>query len=86
MAKLERLKKLPWSTLLQGGALARSRWRELSAKDRRRIAELLRRSRGLPGNLTAKERGELRKLFGKIDLKAAGRDLLAVKSKPRKRR
>lgn len=86
MPKLTRVKSLPWLALLQGGALARKRWSALAVKDRQRIIELVRRSRGLPTKLSAKERAELRKLVGKIDLKAAGSDLLSLLSRPRKRR
>jgi hypothetical protein len=86
MAKLKRVKALPWAVLLQGATLAARRWRTLSTKDRGRITELLRRSRGVPGNLSVRERVELRKLIGKLDLKAAGRDLLSLFSARRKRR
>jgi hypothetical protein len=86
MAKLKRLKALPWAVLLQGGTVAQKRWRTLSTKDRGRITELVRRSRGMPGNLSVRERAELRKLLGKLDLKAAGHDLLSLFSSHRKRR
>jgi hypothetical protein len=86
MARLERVKALPWAVLLQGGALAGKRWRTLSAKDRRRITDLIRRSRGVPGNLSVRERTELKRLIGKLDVKAAGRDLLSLLSARRKRR
>jgi hypothetical protein len=86
MSKRERLKALPWAVLLRGGALAHKRWRSLSAKDRGRIADLIRRSRGAPRNLSARERAELKKLIGKLDVKAAGRDLLSLLAVSRKRR
>ncbi len=86
MAKLKRVRALPWAVLLQGAAVAGKRWRTLSTKDRGRITELVRRSRGVPGNLSVRERVELRKLIGKLDLKAAGRDLLSLLSARRKRR
>jgi hypothetical protein len=86
MAKLKRVKTLPWAVLLQGGVVLNKRWRVLSAKDRGRISELIRRSRGVPGNLSMKERAELKRLLGKLDVKAAGRDLLSLAGSRRKRR
>jgi hypothetical protein len=61
------------------------RWSALSEKERARIARLLRESRGRPGNLSSKEREELRKLVGKLDLKRLGRELLPL-VRPRGRR
>jgi hypothetical protein len=86
MAKLKRVKTLPWAVLLQGGVVIGKRWRSLSEKDRGRISGLIRRSRGVPGNLSAKERAELKRLLGKLDVKAAGRDLLSLAGSRRKRR
>jgi hypothetical protein len=54
------------------------RWRSLSAKDRAHLARLTRQSRGRPGNLSEKERRELRKLVGKLDLKGMSRELVLL--------
>jgi hypothetical protein len=54
------------------------RWTALSAKDRARLVELVRESRGRVGNLSVKQRLELRKLAGRLDLKGMARDLLPV--------
>jgi hypothetical protein len=54
------------------------RWTALSAKDRARLVELVRTSRGRVGNLSVKQRLELRKLAGRLDLKGMARDLLPV--------
>jgi hypothetical protein len=58
----------------------------MSAGDRKRLTTLLRSSRGRLGNLSAKERAELRRLAGKLDLRGAGRDLLSLFSSRGKRR
>jgi hypothetical protein len=84
--KLERAKALPWAVLLQGGAVIGKRWRSLSAKDRARLARLTRESRGRAGNLSAKERRELRKLVGKLDLKSMSRELVLLKRAGRRRK
>jgi hypothetical protein len=81
-----RLKALPWLGLLQVGVAIGERWRALSEKDRARIARLLRESRGRLGNLSARERKELRKLVGKLDLRGAGRELVGLVRGGRRRR
>jgi len=54
------------------------RWRALSEKDRSRLSRLVRDSRGRAGNLSEKERAELRKLAGKLDLKGMGGELVTL--------
>jgi hypothetical protein len=84
-SKRERLKALPWVAILQGGGVIGRRWRALSTKERARLTGLARDSRGRPGNLSAKERAELRSLLGKLDLKGMGRELLPVARRGRGR-
>ncbi len=64
--------------LLQVGTVLGKRWRSLSAKDRARLTRLARASRGRLGNLSAKERRELRKLVGKLDFKRMSRELMPI--------
>ncbi len=75
---LERVRALPWAVLLQGGIVARGRWHVLSEKERTRFVRIVRDSRGRPGNLSGGEREELRRLVAKLDIGAAGRDLLPL--------
>ena len=72
------MRAVPWALLLQAGLVVGTRVSELSEKDRARVARLLRDSKGLPGNLSEKERAELRKLLSKLDVKRMGRDLLPL--------
>jgi hypothetical protein len=85
-SKLDRVKALPWLILLQAGMVVGKRWRALSQKDRTRLTGLVRKSRGRAGNLSAKERSELRRLSGKLDVKGLGRELLALLRGGRQRR
>jgi hypothetical protein len=73
-----RIRALPWAVLLRAGALIGERWTSLSENERARIRRLVSASRGRPGNLSAKERTELRKLIGKLDLGGVGRDLVPI--------
>jgi hypothetical protein len=86
-SKRSRLKALPWAALLQAGLAFGERWRALSEKDRARLTQLVRQSRGRVGNLSARDRDELRKVVRKLDLKAMGREMLPlVRGRRRKRR
>jgi hypothetical protein len=74
------LKALPWAALLQAGVDFGKRWRGLSERDRTRLTQLtrerLRLQHGRLGNTSAREREELRKLVGKLDVKGMGREML----------
>ncbi len=63
-----RVRALPWALLAQAVVLIGRRWRSLSQRDRARLSRLVRDSQGWPGKLSGKERAELRKLIGKLDL------------------
>jgi len=76
--KLKRVKDLPWVLLLQMGVVLGRRWRSLSAKDRARLTKLTRESQGRLGNLSEKQRKELRKLVGKLDPKRTSRELVLL--------
>jgi hypothetical protein len=69
---------LTWVAAAQGGVVIVRHWRALSAKERARLAQLARKSRGRPRSLSLKERLELRRLVGKLDLEGLGRELLAL--------
>jgi hypothetical protein len=85
-SKLQRVKDLPWALLLQMGLVLGKRWRSLSAKDRTRLTELTRESRGRLDNLSAKERRELKKLVGKLHPKRTARDLVLLTRARRRRK
>jgi hypothetical protein len=80
-----RLKAVPWAVLARAGVVVGRRWNALSDKERARLARILRGSRGRLGNLSSKERNELRKIVRKLDIKGAGRELMPL-LRGRKRR
>lgn len=63
-----------WAALFQASVWVLNQgqqaWERLSAKERSQLAELARKSKGRPGNLTAKERSD----FRRIVVKAVGRE------------
>jgi hypothetical protein len=58
--------------------IARDHWERLTPGERAHLAALVRKSRGRPGNLTARERGDLRRLAAKLDLPGLGRSVAPV--------
>jgi len=66
-SKRQRVRALPWAALAQAVFAIRRHWQSLSEKDRARVSGLVRESGGRWGNLSSKERAELRKLAGKLD-------------------
>jgi hypothetical protein len=84
--RLARLRALPWAVLLEAGVVVGRRWNALSGRERRRLGELLLASRGRVANLSVRERAELRRLANKLDLPAAGRELLPFANRLRGKR
>ncbi len=85
-SRSDRVKALPWAVLLQGALVVGRRWKGLSASDRERIKELLAESGGRMNRLSAKQRKELRKLAGKLDVKGMSRELMALRGRRGRRR
>ena len=73
-----RVRAVPWALLLRGGVIVGRRWSALSSKDRARLAQLLRESRGRARNLSTRQRLELRKLWRKLDLNGMSRELMPL--------
>jgi hypothetical protein len=83
-SKLDRVKDLPWLMMLQAGVIVGRRWSALSEKERAQLTSILRESRGRRGNLSVKQRYELRRLARKLDLKGAGRELMLIRAARRR--
>jgi len=81
----ELLESMPLAELAQGSIAAASRWIRLSAKERSRLLDLLVESKGVLTRLTPKERKELRRLLGKLDLTGLSRELSGLARDWRKR-
>lgn len=87
-SKLSRVRTVPWLLLAQAGLAANKHWKTLPVGDRERIAQLLKKSKGLPANLTPREREELRLLLGRLEVGSLARELVpfALKARRGKRR
>jgi hypothetical protein len=77
---------VPWLALVRAAMIVSNHWNALSSRERTRLTQLVGESRGWVSNLSAKERSELRKLAGKLDLAGLGRDLLALRGEHGRRR
>jgi DNA primase catalytic subunit len=76
LARLARLRAVPWLLLFEVARGVHSHVMDsLSPAERRHVMQILRKSKGNPGNVTPREREELRRLAGKLDFKRLGRDL-----------
>ena len=64
-------RKVPWIVVFEAAMMMRNRWKQLPPDDRKRLAELARRSKGNPLNLTRPERAEFRRITLERGLKAA---------------
>jgi hypothetical protein len=66
---LNRLRRPPWRIVLtvavQVAREGRRRWERLSRREQAELKRIVRKSRGLPTNVTASERDELRRLVWK---------------------
>ncbi|TMK40873.1 MAG: hypothetical protein E6G56_05620 [Actinobacteria bacterium] len=81
-----KLRALPWAVLLDAGVVLGRRWNALSGRERKRLGELLLATRGQMANLSVRERAELRRLVKKLDLAAAGRELVPFANRLRGKR
>jgi len=69
------LRRTPYGRLLDVGWLVLTRLREdVPPADRTRLAEILRRNARNPRAITARDRTDLRRILGHVDLKKIGRD------------
>jgi hypothetical protein len=73
---MARLRPVPWWLLYELVTLVHAEWRELSATDRDRLTKLVVKSRGLPTNLTARERADVKRILNKVDLKRLARQVV----------
>lgn len=79
---MPRLRPTPWLVAAQAAYVASQHWTQnLTTEERARLRTLLTRSKGLPRNLTAGERTEIKGLVSQLDVLGAGRKLLPLAGK-----
>jgi hypothetical protein len=84
MARKSRLKALPWLLLMELAWTLSQYWVRLPKHDRAELQRLLVKSKGLPHNLTARERSELKRIVVALDLQSAARQVAPLGRKFRR--
>ena len=73
------LRALPWKRILAVARVVLERFAEdIPKKDRKRLATLLRKSKGDPRRLTTAERSEIVAIVRQVDVAKLGRDVTAM--------
>jgi hypothetical protein len=85
VSRLPARRAIPWAVVLELMVIARDHWDKLTPGERAHLSALVRKSRGRPGNLTARERADLRRLAAKLDLPGLGRSVAPVARRLRPR-
>jgi hypothetical protein len=78
VSRLPARRAVQWTVLFDLVVVAREHWGKLTPGERAHLSALLRKSRGRPGNLTARERADVRRLAAKLELPELGRRLAPV--------
>jgi hypothetical protein len=81
-----RVRAVPWVIVVQTALAANARWRAMAPKDRERLTKLLKTSKGRPANLSAREREDVKRLLGELDLQGLARELGPFMRARRRRR
>lgn len=58
--------------------ITRNHWKQLEPEERKRLSQLIRKSRGRPSKLTASERQEASELLEKLEYAKLGGDLVTT--------
>jgi hypothetical protein len=78
---------ITWLLLAGQAALAtRRHLQKLDARERRRLAEIVRSSHGRPSNVSKRERDELLRILRKLELGRLGRDVAGIVASGRRGR
>lgn len=87
MPRFSRLGPLRWLALLDVARVAWSHLDEhLAPEDRRRVADLARKSKGDPRRLSPRERDDLKAIAKRLELARLGRDVVPAIVRGRRRR
>jgi len=84
MPSLTRVRALPWLVLFELARTVQAHLGEnLTASDRRRVGQIVKRTKGDPRKLTPKDKAELKVIANHLDIKRLGRDLVPTVARAR---
>ena len=73
------VRAVPWRLVIEVATIVLNRFRDdLPERERRRLTELVKKSKGDPRRLTAAERRQLLDLLKSVDAQRLGRDVTAI--------
>ena len=78
MPRLPGRRMVPWFVIFEVLRAGKAHWDELNPRDRTRLVELMRKSKGRASNLTESERTELRMIARRLELLRFGRAAAAA--------
>lgn len=73
-------KKVPWLLVLAALRVVYEHWQRVEERDRRRVTEIVTKSKGLPHRMAQQERRDLVDIAKRVDHVSFGRDLAAATS------
>lgn len=73
--KRPRFKAVPWLLVLAAIRVLYEHWQRVEERDRRRAADILKRTRGMPHKMSQRERRDIVDIARRLDHYALGRDL-----------
>jgi hypothetical protein len=86
MPRLTRIRAVPWLLVFEAARTVHAHVNDsLSPRERRRVAEILRASHGMPQHVTPAQREELKAIAGKLDVGRLSRDLVPAMVRARGR-
>lgn len=78
LSSLARVRAMPWLLVFELAVTLRKHWKRLAPSDRRRLAELIRKSQGVPTRLSASERADVRRLVAKLEPAVLARSVVPI--------
>lgn len=89
LTRFAKFRAMPWLLVFEAARLAHSHFMDATTEaDRRRAGAVLKRTKGDPRAMNARDREDLTALARKMDLKRLARDLgpTLIRGRPRRRR
>lgn len=69
---------MPWLIVFELAVTLRKHWKRLAPDDRKQLAELIRKSQGVPTRLSPSERADVRRLVAKLEPAAIARSVVPI--------
>lgn len=85
MSRISKVRRIPWILLFESVWAMRSMWVALPRRDREELIRLVKKSKGMPQNLTAHERSEFRRIALDLDVKTVALKMAPFARRLRKR-